>query len=312
LAPSLAVLPASLFGAVMGLAGFGLACRAAAALFPVPAGFAEIWIGLAAVAWLLLLPAYAAKALRHPQAVKEELANPALLGYCATLPVGSFLLAAGLQPWAEAPAQALWWAAVAVMLVLQLRMLQRLMLGGIKLAQVNGGWMILLVGGIVAPSAGLPLGHDATALALFAFSAAVSPLVMGLVLVRMLFGPPLPDAAKPSWFIVLVPPALIYLNGSALAGGPAGTPLEVLFLCGLPLAVALLVASRGLLRWPFGPPWWAFTFPLDAMAAAAVRFAQEHPGAGWRAVAGALLVVTGIFVTWTLSRTLLALASKKT
>jgi tellurite resistance protein len=109
-----------------------------------------------------------------------------------------------------------------------------------------------------------------------------------------------------------VPPALIYLNGGALAGGPAGMPLEALFLCGLPLAAALLIASRGLRRWPFGPPWWAFTFPLDAMAAAAVRFAQEHPEAGWRALAAALLVLAGIFVTWVLSKTLLATASKKT
>jgi tellurite resistance protein TehA-like permease len=78
------------------------------------------------------------------------------------------------------------------------------------------------------------------------------------------------------------------------------------------MAAMLLVAAHGLLRWPFGPPWWAFTFPLDALAAA-VQFALEHPqDAGWRAFAGELLLLGGTFVAWVLARTLLALLPRKT
>jgi len=307
LAPSLRFLPASLFGAVMGLAGLGLALRAAQTLFALPAMLADLWIAIAALALACLLPAYALKALRHPQSVREELANPATLGFCATLPIGLTLVAGGLQPHAETFAQALWWAGVALMLSLQLRMLARLLKGGITLAQVNGGWMIVLVGGIVVPGSGMPLGHPEVSLWFFSFSAILAPFVVGLVLYRMLFGPPLPDAMKPSWFIVLVPPALVYLNYGLLSGEPAGIFLQGLYLCGLPLAAALLIASRGMLRWPFGAPWWAFTFPLDALAAASVQFAREHPAEHWRMLAAVLLALAGLFVTWVLLRTLLAM-----
>jgi tellurite resistance protein len=308
LSQTLRALPGSLFGAVMGLAGFGLACRSAQTLLPLPGWFAETWIALAALALAVLLPAYLLKLLRHPQAVREELANPATLGFCAALPVGLTLVAGGLQPHAAGLAQALWWAGAALLAAIQLRMFERLLRGGIVRAQVNGGWMIALVGGIVLPTSGLPLGNAGASLWFFGFSAIAAPFVMGLVLRRLLAGPPLPDAARPSWFILVVPPALIYLNAGLLSGAPAGPLLEGLFLCGLPLAAALLYASRGMLRWPFGAPWWAFTFPLDALAAAATQFARDHPLAPWRWLAGALLVLAGFFVTWVLLRTLMALA----
>jgi tellurite resistance protein TehA-like permease len=81
-----------------------------------------------------------------------------------------------------------------------------------------------------------------------------------------------------------VPPSLIYLNGFTLWGESRW--LEALFLAGVTLAAVLFVAARGLARWPFGAYWWAFTFPLDALAAAAAHFAQRtsiRTGAGSRA-----------------------------
>src|SRR6185369_4815010 len=116
---SLRHVPVGLFGAVMGLAGLGLAGRAAAPVLPVPAWFAEFWIALAALVLAALLVSYALKALRHGSAVREELANPALLGFCAALPVGMTLVAAGVAPHSIALAQALWWCGVPLMLLLQ-------------------------------------------------------------------------------------------------------------------------------------------------------------------------------------------------
>jgi len=290
----------------MGLAGLGLAWRGAAMVLPLPEAASELWIALAAAAFACLVPAYALKALRYPQAVKEELANPALIAFCATLPVGMTLLAGGLQPYAFKLALAIWWAAVVLLVVLQLRMLWVLARGGARLHQVNGGWMIVFVGGIVVPGAGLTLGEGHVSLWMFTISACAAPFVMGLVLYRFLSGPPMPDAAKPGWFILLVPPSLIYLNGYTLWGESIW--LEALFLAGLTLAAVLLFAARGLARWPFGAPWWAFTFPLDALASAAAHFAQAHEHPYWRWLAGALLLIAALFAVWVLVRTLAALA----
>ena len=78
----------------------------------------------------------------------------------------------------------------------------------------------------------------------------------------------------------------------------------------LHLVLALLVASRDLLKWPFGPAWWAFTFPLDALAYAAARYAQDHPSPLWKGVCAATLLLATIFVALVLWRTLRSAASR--
>ena len=91
---------------------------------------------------------------------------------------------------------------------------------------------------------------------------------------------------------------------------PDALLLETLFFAGLVLVLALALYARRFWRWPFGPAWWAFTFPLDALAYAATRYAQEHPGALWRNVAALALLLATLAVATVLARTLRSAASR--
>jgi len=295
----------------MGLAGLGLSARAAATVFPgvlrAPAYFTELWIVLGLAAFILLLAAYLVKLVQYPAAVKEEFTNPATLGFCGALPVGMPLVAGGLAPYLPPVADAIWWAGAALLVAFQVWGLCRVLAGGIELARVNAGWMILFIGGIVFPGSGIALGHVEASRFLWGFSTAITPLVMGLVFYRAAIAPPLPEALRPSWFILLVPPSLIYANGVALFSFEF---LEILYFSGLVLAVALLVYARNFLRWPFAASWWAFTFPLDALAYAAARYAQSHPSMLWQTVAAAAVAVATLFVVVVLWKTARSAASR--
>ncbi|HEY6822106.1 MAG TPA: hypothetical protein VI321_08790 [Burkholderiales bacterium] len=297
------------YGAVMGLAGLGLTARSAAPLFPgvfrAPAYFTEPWIAAALIALVALVFLYSAKLFLNPAAVKEDFTSPGLLGFCGAFPVGMTLVAGGLGPYAPGFADALWWLGCAVLVVFQVWALSRLLAGSLEFTKFNAGWLIILVGGIVVPGPGIALGEAEAARAFFGVSASVAPLLMALLLYRAAALSPLPEGLRPTWFILLVPPSLIYANGSALYNG--FEPLENLFYFDVVLALALFFYARRLVRWPFGPAWWAFTFPLDALAYAAVHFAQQHPSALWRAVAGAALLLATLFVSVVLLRSLAAI-----
>ena len=161
------------------------------------------------------------------------------------------------------------------------------------------------VGGIVVPSSGLPLGHPDASRLLFGISAFAAPVVLLLLAYRARKGPPLPLPMRPSWFILLVPPSLIYANGITLFAQTFF--LESLYFAALILGAALLVNARTLWQWPFGAPWWAFTFPLDAVAYAAARYAQDHPAPLWQALSGATLALATLFVATVLLRFLAAI-----
>ena len=301
------------YGAVMGIAGLGLTARAAAPLFPgtfrAPAYFTELWVALGVLALALLLFLYFLKMLRNPAAVRDDFSNPLTMGFCGALPVGMSLVAGGVGAYFPLVGHALWWTSFALLLALQVWGLLRWLTGGIELAKVNAGWLILFVGGIVLPGPGLGLGHDEAARFCFGVSASVAPLLMAMLLYRAITGPALAEALRPTWFILLVPPSLIYANGIALY--PDAHFLELLYPFALVLAVALLVYARRLAQWPFGAPWWAFTFPLDALAYAAVRYAQEHPSALWKSIAGVALALATLFVAGVLWRTLRSAASRR-
>jgi tellurite resistance protein len=301
-----------MYGAVMGLAGLGLTARATATVVPgvlrAPAYFTELWVMLGVIAFVILLPLYLVKLARFPRIVQQEFLDPMQLGFCGALPVGMALVAGGVAPYLPFLGQILWWTAAALLLAFQVWALYRWLSGGIELAQVNAGWLIIMVGGIVFPGPGIALGNLEAARFIFGVSLAATPIMMALIFYRAVLGVPLPEPLRPSWFILLVPPSLVYANGVALYQSNA--LLESLFFFALVLAAALLFYSRRLLRWPFGPQWWAFTFPLDALAYAAARYAQDHPSALWRGVAGATLLLATLFVVLVLWRTLRSAASR--
>jgi len=295
-----------MYGAVMGLAGLGLTARAAAPLFPgvfrAPAYFTELWVALGLLALLGLLVLYLLKILKDWPAVRADFTNPAQIGFTGALPVGMTLVAGGLGPYAPGAASALWWAGCVLLTAFQVCGIGRWLAGQVPLDKLNTGWLILIVGGIVVPGPGIGLGHADAARFFFGVSACGAVALLPLLFARAALAAPLPEALRPSWFILLVPPSLIYANGLALYGDAVF--LENLFYFSLVLAVALLAYGRGMLRWPFGPEWWAFTFPLDALAYAAARYAQDHPAPLWRGVAGATLLLATAFVVLCLWRTL--------
>ena len=303
---NLRALPIGVYGAVMGIAGLGLTARAAVPLFPgvvrAPAYVTEPIVAAGLIAFLILLPLYLVKLWLYPKAVKEEFTSPASLGFCAALPVGMTLVAGGVAPYSNLLGDIFWWGGAGLLLAMQVWGVARVLQGGIELAQINAGWMILFIGGIVVPGGGIALGHFEAARFLFGASAAATPFVMGLVFYRAAVAPALPEALRPSWFILLVPPSLIYAHGLVLYPGLAF--LDNLLFFGLVLAAGLAVYARGFLRWRFGAPWWAFTFPLDAFAYAAARHAQEHSSQPWRVVAAIALAAAAAAVLICLWKTL--------
>jgi tellurite resistance protein len=297
----------------MGLAGLGLTARAAAPLFPgvfrAPAYFTELWVALGVLALVCMLVLYAWKLGKDWKGIKADFSDPALLGFTGALPVGMTLVAGGLAPYTPALAADLWWLGSVMLVAFQACGIARWLAGGIALEKLNAGWLILVVGGIVVPGPGIALGLAAPAKFFFGFSACAATVLLPLLLARAALAAPLPEPLRPTWFILLVPPSLIYANGVALF--PELVVLENLYFCALVLGLALLLFARQFWRWPFGPAWWAFTFPLDALAYAATRFAQDHPGGPWRAIAAISLLLATLVVAAVLLRALAQRFSKR-
>ena len=100
--------PVTLFSVVMGLCGVTLALRAgetAAGLTDLASGAAHL---LTLAVFVVVALAYAAKALRHPQAVAREWANPVSLAFFPAISIALLLFAIVMMGPAPGIARILW------------------------------------------------------------------------------------------------------------------------------------------------------------------------------------------------------------
>lgn len=291
--------PTGLFGAVMGLVGLGLAARAAAPLFPgvfrAPAYFTEPWIAAGTLLFVVLGVLFFLKVVTGK--AKEDFVAPERMGALGLIPVSLMLIAAGMAPYLPALAGLLWWKALVLYGAGLAWGLVRLAQLGLGTRALTPSWIVLFLGGIVLPAGGVPLGHVEISRGVFCI-AVLAGLLLVVPLARR---PPLPGPARPGWFILLAPPALIAVHGQALFHHPAFA--SALYVA-IAVLAALLVYARGLWRWPVNESVWSITFPLDAFALAAARQALLEQSAPWRAVAGFALVLATLAVVFSLYRTI--------
>ncbi len=286
------------YAIVMGLAGLSLAWHAAVPVLGDGAGAAAVVVGaLAALVFAVLVVAGVWRRVRHPGAWGEDLKHPVRHVFVAALPIALLLLvtsavAAGLGgPLLEA----LWWAASLAQLSVTVWVMSRWWRagpgGGLPWASLTPALFIPIVGNVLVPLAGVPLGRPEWAAAQFGLGVLFWPPVLVLLLVRVASQGLWPERLLPANFIFVAPPAVVGL--SALRFG--ATPLVAWGLWGAALFSLLWMATllRRIAELPFGMVHWGMSFPMAAFTALTLRLAPT----GMPSLAGiGLLAATSLLV----------------
>jgi len=304
-APSpLRFLGAAWFAPVMGLAGLCLAWhRASPVMGETAPAVALVLAVTAAVAFIGVAVAWTVRASRFPEAMREDFAHPVRHPFVAAIPVSAILLATAAVA-LDGPsilAHGLWAAGSTAQLATTTWVVGRWWRGnrpdGLPWGSLTPAMFIPVVGNVLVPLAGVPLGHPDWSAAQFAMGAFFWPIVHVLVLVRLATQGSWPDRLQPAVFIFIAPPAVI-----GLALGQFGAPAALGWGAWGIALFSLLAAATQLKRiaaLPFAIPHWALSFPLAAFAALTLRLGSPGTPMGMLgivALAGASLVVGALLV----------------
>lgn len=294
----LAHFPVALFSAVMGLGGLSLAWRRAAKVWGVPELVGEALFVLAAVVFVVLAATYALKWVRHPEAVRAELRHPVKMAFVPTVTISLLLLATAGQDLIRPVATGLWWVGALGHLALTIVILSAWFgRADITLGQVTPAWLIPIVGNVVTPLAAPEIGS--VDLGWFAFSVGVVfwlaflPVLLQRVLLHEM---PIPDKLVPTLAIFIAPPAVAMLSWQSLTGQVDDPVGRVLHSVAVMFALLLLAQVARLRRVPFAVPYWAYSFPLAAVATASVAMAGALDTVAYDALAIVLLALTSLVV----------------
>lgn len=297
--PRLKHLQPGWFAIPMGLCGLSLAWHRAQPLMGDGATAAALALGLlAAAVFVLLAAAFVLRALRHPQAWADDRRHPVRHAFIAAIPVSAILLATVLVALAGpgTAALGLWALGALGQLAATAWVLGRWLRGsgpgGLPWAAVTPGLLIPIVGNVLVPLAGVPLGQGHWALAQLGVGALFWPVVLALLAVRLAQQGLWPDRLLPTSFILVAPPAVV---GLALL--QLGAPEALAWaLWGIAAFTALWVGqlAQRIASLPFGLPHWGLSFPLAALSALTLRLAA--PGSALAVAGVGLLALSSLVI----------------
>lgn len=273
--PRLAFFPVNLFGAIMGYMGLTLAFYLTDRLLGFPH---TIFIGLLALStalFALLALVYGYKTLRHPQAMLREFNHPVAINFFPTISISLILL--GCAYLHVAPEVGFWfWSIGAVMQLGLTLVIMNMWIHHEKwqIEHLNPAWFIPVVGNVIAPMAAPEYAGLETGWFFFSIGVIFWLMLQAVIFYRLFFHPPVDAVLMPTLFIMIAPPAMAFLSYVHLTGEVDGLA-RIFYYTALFVAILLLVQAPRFIRIPFAISWWAFTFPIAAIANASfVMFGQ--------------------------------------
>jgi tellurite resistance protein len=304
---NLAFLPVGLFGAAMGLSGLCIAWRLAHGLFGAPAWIGEAIGALAVLSFLAIALAYLGKLSRFPARVAAEWNHPVIGPFFSTVFISFLLLPVVIAPYAPGFAQALWVIGAVSMACFTTLMVHRWLTQRPALDHAAPSWFVPVIGALNIPAAGMFEGNAAVHefyLLCVAVGLFFAIVLFTLVFARLVFRAPLPDALQPTLAILIAPFGVGFIGYTQTVGG-VDLLASLLFYCGVFLLIVLApVLIRQAARPPFRVAWWSISFPLAALAVAALRYARATGGIFTLWLAALILAVVTLAIAWVTLRTL--------
>ncbi|MDK9693026.1 MAG: SLAC1 anion channel family protein [Sulfurimonas sp.] len=296
--------PIMMYAVVMGLSGLTIAYQKATLWLDFPAFFGEIFMVLTTAVFILVSFVYAKKFFIYKVAVMSEFSHPVRINFFAAISISMLMLSIIYKESFPVVSAIFWYPGTLLHFYLTMHTIAFWINKNQQLDHSNPAWFIPIVGNVLIPVAGV--GFVDTGLLLYFFSVGMFfwIILFAVLLNRIIFHHQLAIKFMPTLFILIAPPAVGFIAYFKMFGI---IDTFALFLFNLALFFTLLVLFmyKNFIRIKFFISWWAFVFPIAAMAISSMLMYHERGSQFLQLLSYVMLGATTIIVTIVAYQTIL-------
>ncbi len=303
--------PISSLGICLGLIGFTLAWQKAEHILKLPFIFSNYLLCFSVAVIVIILSTYILKLIKYPNEVKKEFNHPIKLNFYPII-AKLFLISSIIYLAADNDiSRYLWWIGAVIQFVFTLIILSAWVKHDkFEIHHINPSWFIPVVGCLIIPIAGVK--HFSPELSWFFFSVGFFwwMILMVIVLNRMIFHHPIPDKFIPTLFILFAPPIIGFIALTKLLGGlnPFG---NMLYYFGVFMFILIALQFKTFSKLRFYLSWWAYSFPLDALAIGTLLMYYETDLQFFKVASWIIFVILNGVILLLLAKTVKAIKNKQ-
>ncbi len=305
--------PPNIFGIGFGLAGLATIWRVGVKLDLAPVWLGNVLVIIAAAAWFASCVFYLRYALVARGAFASDIRDVIFAPFLALAVITPMVLVEdGIEPYAHRT------SAVVVDVFLALTVAYGgwltgfWMRGGLEIDKLHPGYFLpTAAGGLIASAAAASVGQRRLAEVMLGLGLICWLILGSMILGRLIFRPPLPDALAPTMAIEIAPAAVASLAYFAITDGRIDLFSAILGGYGLLMALAQLPLFPRYVRLKFSIGTWSYTFAWAGVASAGLYWiAYGHLGAPGRVYSYLVLAAITILIGGIAARTVVAVARR--
>lgn len=267
--------PIMMFAVVMGLSGLTITYQKAALWLNFPHIIGEVLMYVTTAVFLVISLIYLKKFFKYKDAVQNEFSHPVRINFFAAVSISMLMLAIIFKESYPLLSAIFWYPGTLLHFYLTMRTISFWINENQQLDHSNPAWFIPIVGNVLVPAAGV--GFVDLGLLLYFFSVGIFfwIILFAVILNRIIFHNQMVVKFMPTLFILIAPPAVGFISYFKMFGV---IDTFALILFNLALFFTFLVAFmyKNFIKIKFFISWWAFVFPLAAMAISAMLMYSQN------------------------------------
>jgi len=261
--------PVMMYAIVMGMSGLTITYQKAGEWLNFPHIIGTILMYITTALFIVISIVYILKYSKYSLSVSKEFTHPVRINFFAAISISMLMLAIIYKESNPTISAIFWYPGTLLHFYLTMHTITYWINSNQELGHSNPAWFIPIVGNVLVPVAGIGFASHGILMFFFSIGMFFWVILFSIILNRIIFHHQLAEKFMPTLFILIAPPAVGFIAYFKMFGV---IDVFATFLFNIALFFSLLVLFmyKNFLKIKFFISWWAFVFPIAAMAISAM------------------------------------------